>query len=120
MTEDLASITADLLRQAQERVTRARAEVAAAEAHEKSVAALVAAVRADAGAVARLSGNAGLAYGYITTNPGRTGEEIATAIGCSPDTFRHLVSKLKAVGVSCRTYNGGGYFPPDLGGRSGV
>jgi hypothetical protein len=60
-----------------------------------------------------LSGNARLAFDFIVSNPGRTGEEISAAIDCSAGAFRNkLVPKLKKAGVTCRTFGGGGYFGP--------
>ena len=63
-------------------------------------------------AVPPLRGIAGRAAEYIVANPGKTGEEISAAIGCPADSFRHVVPKLKAIGVTCQTWGGGGYFPP--------
>src|SRR5689334_16060870 len=66
---------------------------------------------AEVAAGPRLTGFASAAADFIAANPGRTGQQIADAVGCDHGTFRkHLVPKLKAAGFRCKT--GGGYYPP--------
>lgn len=63
-----------------------------------------------------LSGFALSAAEYVSCNPGRTGEEISAAIGCSFDSFRKNISpKLAAHGIKSRNWGGGGYYASNEG-----